>query len=145
MHWLYFLLISSNSYTHLPQFDLSLVWRVPTLSTLHMLPQILSPVVSNTVAVKTPIKKMNINIWWNNERNLPAAVGFLVSILCVEESVKILQWKEYNWRVKIIIKLPWSRQNEISHFLHHGSSGGQGGLSGPFYWCDEVQHNPIQG
>ena len=61
MHWLYFLLISSNSYTHLPQFDLSLVWGVPTLSTLHMLPQILSPVLSDTVAVKTSIK-MNINI-----------------------------------------------------------------------------------
>ena len=55
-----FLLISSNSYTHLPQFDLSLVWGVPTLFTLHMLPQIPSPVVSNTVAVKTSIK-MNIN------------------------------------------------------------------------------------
>ena len=60
---LIFLLISS--YTHLPQFDLSLVWvsnlgRFLTLPTLHMLPQILLPIVLDTVAVKTPIK-MNIN------------------------------------------------------------------------------------
>ena len=139
---LIFLLISNSSDTHLPQFNFFLVWRVLTLSTFHMLPQILSPVVSNTVPVKTPIK-MNINIWWNNERNLPATVGSLYSFPCVEESVKILQWKECSWII-IIIKLPWSMQNGISHFLHHGSSGGQGGLSDPFYWCDVVQHNPVQ-
>ena len=64
---LIFLLISSNSYTHLPQFDLSLVWRwvsnlgrFLTLSTLHMLPQILSPVSFDTVAVKTSIKKWTL-------------------------------------------------------------------------------------